>query len=144
MGILHIIVEVCNFHQVSWKNVLKKSLITTTQSSWEEIRVIQLAMASEDRTVRWARVINNSYFMRLNILNHITLASLMIESYIKAQGNDGILNSNWAKLHKSTAAYYRQASQRLFDHLTGTTEKVVGGTKEAQILADLINTSHQL
>nr|WKD80963.1 N [Spodoptera frugiperda rhabdovirus] [Spodoptera frugiperda rhabdovirus] len=140
MGILHVIFEVCLFHQISWKRLVTESLTSLTKMSWGEVSQFLIkyqAKGNPDPTVAWARIIDDSYFMRLTIVNHPTLAALLVESLIRSQKDDGILNANWAIQHRDTINYYRDAAKLLTDKLTGQTATVQALTNEA---ADLVRT----
>lgn len=142
MGILHLLFEVCAHYSISWKLVMKESLITTTMTTWKEIYLfckVYQQKGSPDPTVAWARIVDDSYFMGLAIGRHIPLASLFIVPIVNIQGDEGIYISKWAADHAHEVEYYHAASEWLHTKLSGTDHSVKAATQEASHLASLIN-----
>lgn len=142
MGILHLLFEVCAHYSISWKLVMKESLITTTMTTWKEIYLfckVYQQKGSPDPTVAWARIVDDSYCMGLAIGRHIPLASLFIVPIVNIQGDEGIYISKWAADHAHEVEYYHAASEWLHTKLSGTDHSVKAATQEASHLASLIN-----
>lgn len=144
MGILHTIFELCNHYTIRWKSIMRETLVSNTMESWKLIFDFccrHQIKGKETRSIPWARLIDDAYFMGMSISKHITLASLLIESIKLSQGDDGILESKWAMDHATTIEYYREASLFLQTRLAGTQGPVSAAHSQAIGLAERINKS---
>lgn len=142
MGIIHTLFELCNYYSISWKSIMKETLVSTTALSWKVIFdfcYTHQRKTGESKTVPWARVIDDSFFMDLTISRHITLASLLIVPMENAQGGAGIMESKWAMDHASTIEHYHSASLWLHSRLDGTATRATAGTEAACTIAKLMN-----
>lgn len=142
MGIVHLLFEICAYYSISWKSVMKETLITTTMVTWKEIFTFcktYQAQSKVDPTVAWARIVDDSYFMGLSTIRHIPLSALFAVPIIHIQGDEGIYMSKWATDYRHEVEHYHEASEWLHKKLSGLDNTVKAATVEASKLASLVN-----
>lgn len=141
MGILHMIWEISDGYNTSWKDIMRLTALSSTHFSWTEIKSFfsqyQKASAPDD-SVAWARIIDDAYFTRYRCTNHAALASLLLRSQANLQEDSSdITLSVWASTHIETVDRYREASEHVMKTLLGTSDDVHATHKMASKTAQL-------
>lgn len=145
LGILDMLFVICDFYATSWLRVMRLSAISSTSASWKtiiEFMKVYQRKGEQDRTIPWARVIDDSYFKRFSPMYHYVLASHFIASIEGAQNDSaGVEDAVWAINHRSTVVAYREASKWLRDQLSHCAAPKEAATPDALPLLHHIRDS---